>query len=430
MKALTIDAVRHRYVTLQALRWLPVGFIAPLLVLVLVDRGLSLAQVGPVLAVYGVTTAVLELPTGGLADAYGRKPVLLWSAAFGVAFLGSILILDTMAGFIVAAFLGGVSRALDSGPLESWFVDSTRAIDAEADLSRGLSLAGSLDGAALALGAIIGGFLPAFFDGNFDIPVIVAVAFQVIYFVAVAVLMVEPRPSSRPSSREAFAAVPHVVRSGVSLGLHHRHLRRMLAAFVAFGFGLVTVELLWQPRFAELLSDIDTQTGLLGILLAGAFLAAATGAMAAPRLREATGLSTSAALAAATVANGAAIGSLAFAGTTLPTAVLFVASYFFHGVANPYLGELLHEHVPAERRTTMVSVRSLTFQTGGFIGSSLMGAFAQAQGIPAAWIIAGAVVVASSVLYWGIPDRPASASLSEAPGTAPRPGPSERPSPP
>ena len=82
--------------------------------LVLVERGLGLARVGVVMAVYGITTAVLELPTGGLADALGRRPVLLLSSFLATLFMALVLLLRGFGGLCAAAFVGGLSRALDS----------------------------------------------------------------------------------------------------------------------------------------------------------------------------------------------------------------------------------------------------------------------------------------------------------------------------
>ena len=78
---LTVAAAGRRYVGLTALRWLPVGLSVPVTVLLAQSRGLSVAQVGLVFAVYGMVCLVLELPTGGLADAIGRRPVLVLSGS-------------------------------------------------------------------------------------------------------------------------------------------------------------------------------------------------------------------------------------------------------------------------------------------------------------------------------------------------------------
>ena len=69
--------IRRRFVVLLALRWFQTGLKVPVLILLLRGRGLDFTDVGVVVAVYGLTTAVFELPTGGLADVLGRRQVLL-----------------------------------------------------------------------------------------------------------------------------------------------------------------------------------------------------------------------------------------------------------------------------------------------------------------------------------------------------------------
>ena len=88
---MTASEYATRYAMLGGLRWLPVGLTAPVLVLLMTARGLDLAVVGQLLALYSLVVVLLELPTGGLADTIGRRPVLVASsvlAALGSATLG------------------------------------------------------------------------------------------------------------------------------------------------------------------------------------------------------------------------------------------------------------------------------------------------------------------------------------------------------
>ena len=62
---------------LIALRWLPTGLLVPVIVLLAMSRGLSMTEIGLVFAIQGLVVLVLELPTGGLSDALGRRPVLI-----------------------------------------------------------------------------------------------------------------------------------------------------------------------------------------------------------------------------------------------------------------------------------------------------------------------------------------------------------------
>jgi MFS family permease len=73
--AAAVDPIR-RYALLSFLQWLPVGLMMVPMVLLLLERGFTLVEVAFIGAVSSVTVAVLELPTGGLADVVGRRPVL------------------------------------------------------------------------------------------------------------------------------------------------------------------------------------------------------------------------------------------------------------------------------------------------------------------------------------------------------------------
>ena len=144
----------RRFVALTALSWLPTGLTLPVFVILMQDRGLSLGQVGAVAATASVVVMLCELPTGGLADAVGRRPVLLAAAGFNLVALVVTAVAGGPAAFLAAAAVRGVARALESGPLESWFVDSALALDADADIERGLGRAGTATGLSLAAGSL------------------------------------------------------------------------------------------------------------------------------------------------------------------------------------------------------------------------------------------------------------------------------------
>ena len=77
--------LRTRFWLLAGLRWLPTGFIIPVSALLPLERGLTVAEYGAVAATQGFVVLLFELPTGGFADALGRKPVFIASAAVALA---------------------------------------------------------------------------------------------------------------------------------------------------------------------------------------------------------------------------------------------------------------------------------------------------------------------------------------------------------
>lgn len=99
--------------------------------------------------------------------------------------------------------LPGVFRALDSGPLESWYVDAARAAEPGLRLDRALSTGSTVLGLAVAVGAAASGALVAV-TGDPLAPVLAALALQVAGTFAPWALS-EPR-RSRGRVRNAVAA--------------------------------------------------------------------------------------------------------------------------------------------------------------------------------------------------------------------------------
>ena len=407
-------ALRRRFVLLTGLRWAPVGFTAPLLVVLPLSRGLTLEQFGVAMACYAVTTAVLELPTGGLADAVGRRPVLVGSALLGVAVFALMLVADGLALWIAIRVLAGVARALDSGPLEAWYVDGARQLDAGADIRRGLSLAHAVECGGLGLSAVAGGLLPVVSGAGLNATVAAALLAQGAYLAALLVLMTEDRRVGRAAPAAGARRVPAVIRSGLAAGLGRGPVTWLLCASAIWGITMVGLELLWQPRFTDLLAPAADQaaragqaeTGPLGFLMAGGFLAAAAGSALAPRLARAVGGGASRSATAATLAQATAYATLAAAGTVALAAPAFVAVYLLGGTRGPFHQELLHEHVTAEQRSTMLSAASLSMAAGALAASLTVPALVEAAGIPWTWALVAGVLAASSLLYLAVPDRP------------------------
>lgn len=67
------------YILNQSFHWFIIGLFFPIMVLVQLEKGLSLLEVGTTSAIYSATIILLELPTGGMSDSIGRKKVYLIS---------------------------------------------------------------------------------------------------------------------------------------------------------------------------------------------------------------------------------------------------------------------------------------------------------------------------------------------------------------
>ncbi|WP_157553518.1 MFS transporter [Jiangella gansuensis] len=402
MTTLGPETARRRFLLLLALRWLPTGLIIPIVALLPLERGVTLGQLGFVIAAQGFMVLALELPTGGLSDSLGRRPVMVASGVVNVGVLALLFTADGFAAFAVAYALQGVYRALDSGPLEAWYVDTALAHDAAADISRGLSRGGAVVGAAVAAGALGAGGLIALDPlpevDALAVPVLAALVVQVVAVVATAVLMAETRTARGwRAVAGSVRRVPRVVGESIGLLRGSKVLLALICVELSWGFGMVTFESMMPIRLTEVVGDADRAAAIMGPVASAAWGFSAVGAAMVPLLSRRIGVPLTAAL--LRVLQGVTVVGMALFAGPVGLIAAFFATYVMHGASNPMHMTLLHQQVTSAHRTTVASLNSMVSQPAGSIGGIVLMAIAGALSVSAAMAVGAVVLALAAPLY-------------------------------
>ena len=400
--ALDSLGAQRRFLLLRGLRWLPTGLLIPVLVLLLLDRGLSLAQIGLVTAAQGFVVMLLELPTGALADALGRRRVLMAAVSAEIAAVALLVVADNLPALFVVFALQGVYRALDSGPLDAWYVDTAQAADPDADIERGLAHGGVVLGLAISAGSLAGGGLVALGPlGGIDalvLPLLASLALELVHLTAVALLMTEARPVRPVAARGALRSTPTVIRDAIGLVRGSTVLVALVAVEFLWGFGMVAFETFTPARLTDVLNDADRAAAPLGPANAAAWLISAAGALAAPALAARLGAARTGAI--LRVVQGLTVVGIALAAGPIGVLAAYLVTMAVHGAANPVHQGMLHRAVTGpSTRATVISANSLTAQTGGAIGGIALGALADTTTLTTATLAGAAVLAVAAPLY-------------------------------
>lgn len=378
----------------------------PVLVLLPLERGLSVAEVGLALSLQGFVVLGIEVPTGGLADSIGRRRVLLASAVVSFAAVGVFALARDFATLACAACLLGVYRALDSGPLDAWYIDEAQARDPRARLDVGIGWQNTVMGLALGAGSLVSAAVvtwrPVPGVEPLVVPVLLAMAAQVVEAAAIWRLMDERRPggSGDAGLRRLWAdarQTPHTIAAGMRLLRASPVLVALVSVELFWGFGAATFENLFPVRLAEVTVTPESAAAMTGTAVAVGWLASSVGSVSTVRLARRWGLVNIAmpmrVLQAATVVG---MGLL-----TGPDGVLvaYIACYLVHGSSNAAHMTLLHRHATGEVRTTVISLNSMMAQGAGAIGLILLSALAEQVSVPTALYVGAAVLAAAAPLY-------------------------------
>jgi len=371
-------------------------FLGPVYPLFLLSRGLDLLQMNLVLATYLLSIFLFEVPTGAVADVFGRKVSFMLSCALRTVAFGMYSVADSFTDCLLAEFVDAIGTTLATGALDAWAVDGMRAEGHDGPADRLFARAQMITRALMVVGGVVGGYLAsydfsyAWWAGAAGFAVTGILGWQMMY---------DDRPArsaarstaSRPSVRQTIAQ---------GLGIVHAAPVLMLLCGVSFGFVFAgaPAHMLWQPRLQELSGQ---GVWLMGWVWALINLATLLGSWLLPRLLERAPREY--VLLGSTVWRAVCLGFAAAATDFGPALTGYLLTEVGFGLTEPMLQAWMNDHVGDEQRATVLSVRSMFATLGGAIGLACIGFIARGYGIPLAWAAAAGVfaLVAPAFLLFG-----------------------------
>ncbi|MEA4943434.1 MAG: MFS transporter [Propionicimonas sp.] len=404
MIPLNAAAARRIFLLLTVTRWFPVGLVVPVTTLLYLERGLDVAHALTLASVVGLVVFALELPTAGIADTLGRRPVLLAGAVLQVLAAVLYCTADSFWAFTAAAVAMGVFRALDSGPLESWFVDTVHRERPGADVDRTLAQQGAVLGVSIALGSLACGGLvwwhPVQFWSALTLPYVAYAVLAAVHLTMLAMLLREPARHADGRVRAALATVrqvPGTVATGLRLARDNGVLRALLLVEVFWSTAMVVFESFTPIRLGELLADNTRAGALMGPVASVGWAVFALGSGLAGLASARIGVARTALL--ARVLNGLGAVWMGLAGGPAALVVAYLATYGLHGSGGPVYNTLLHREAVASNRTTVLSMASMLGFLAYAIASPLLGWTAATVSTPVAMVAGGGFSVLGALCF-------------------------------
>jgi len=387
-------AVQRTYLLLILLSTLSASFIWGVNTLFLLDAGLSNTQAFAANAFFTLGMVVFEVPTGVVADTWGRRSsYLLGAGTLLVSTLVYLLMWETGAPFwgwaLASAFIG-LGFTFFSGAVEAWLVDALGASGFTGDLDSVFAKGQIVAGSAMLTGSVAGGFIAQQWD--LGVPYILRAVMLGLTFIAALVFMrdigFEPERSRGP-----LGEMKHILRASIDGGLKNRPVRwLMLAAPFTAGVSFYAFYAM-QPYLLELYGD-ETAFGVAG--LAAAIVAGAQigGGMLVPVVRRLFSRRTHALI----FFGGVSVLALIVVGSTdsfwvaigciVVWAIAFAASM-------PMRQSYLNGLIESENRATILSFDSLMGSSGGVVAQPLLGRAADVWSYGTSYLFAAAVQAAA-----------------------------------
>jgi MFS family permease len=410
--------IQRVYLTLLLGNTLAASFIWGINTLFLLDAGLSNLEAFAANAFFTAGMVVFEVPTGVVADIWGRRvSYLLGTLTLSASTLLYWLLWETSAPFwpwAIVSMLLGLGFTFFSGAVEAWLVDALRFAQYEGTLESVMGRGQMVSGAAMLGGSVLGGVIAQ--ATNLGVPFLMRVGvLAAMFFVAQRMMQdlgFTPEPSSSPlrDMRNLFDA-------SLEYGLKNPPVRwMMLAAPFASGVGIYTFYAL-QPYLLELWGNPKAYSvaGLAAAIVAGAQIA---GGYLAPWFRQLFRKRTTALILTA-LGSVAILAALGLTNSFWVALVLLTLWAMVFAAEMPIRQAYLNDMIPSRQRATVLSFDSLMGSSGGVVIQPVLGKTADLYSYSTS-LVTGAVIQLAAVPFLAA-SRREGAAADTATALAPSP---------
>ena len=319
------------------------SLVMPIIVLFYEEQGLGLHEVFVLKSVYSVAAVTLEIPSGYLADVWGRKRCLFWGSV--LFFLGYLLYSFTGAfsAFLCAELLLGAGQTLVNGADSALLYDTAAHYKAEQHYLRYEGRLTMIGNFAEAIAGIFGGLLAAYslrfpFYGQ-----------AIVAFIGIpAALAIREYNHSR-AVRNPAGEMLRIIR--YSLG-ENKVLRYNILFSGIIGAATLTMAWFVQP----ILMQLQTPTSYYGVIWTVLNLTVGIAALYSDRVEQALGMRRSNGLILVVIVGGYA--SLALLPLTYACLAILFLFYIVRGFATPILKGYINQMTFSEMRATVLSIRN------------------------------------------------------------------------
>ena len=336
---------------LKGVTWFMVAM--PIIVIFFQENDLSTTEIMILQAVYSLTIAILEIPSGFFADSYGRKNSILISTFF--SFIGYIL-LSTYSGFneyLIAEILLGIGGSLISGADSAIIYDTLIELDDEDSYTKIEGKNYAIGNFSEAIAGILGGFLAL---SSIYLPVYIQ-TFVIMLSIPIAFSLVEPKRTFKIAT--SLKSILNIVEDTF---IHNKKLKWYIIYSSAMGMTTLSVAWFVQP----FLSTIDMPLTYFGIIWAGLNI------MAGLTSYYSYIFNNSKLLIYISIYMSISLICLGF-NISLFGLFFIALVYLFRGIITPHLRNLININTTSERRATVLSLRSFMIRLSFALTAPLLG---------------------------------------------------------
>jgi MFS family permease len=386
-----MDKIRV-YSIVRLLTAFALGTILPVYVLYFRHYQINLFQIALLASIFEASILIFEMPTGLVADIYGRKISVALSAFVSLASGIFFIFFPFLLGFIIAEILSGLGETLRSGALEAWLVDSLKHEGKEERVKYAFTQGTKYKTFGNLLGLVLGGYL-AWWNVK-----LVWVPFSLIFFILSIFLISKMREEykiEKTISGKIFAKVSETIKKSLTILKSHKLILALLLLVLFSEFSFETISQYWQVHFRE---NLFIKTEYFGWILAISSVITILLIDKVTQLVEKFKYEVSS-LVILQFLFGLSLLVVALTYSPVLAVTFFILLQSFASFKEPIFLDLYNKHIPSEQRATLLSFQSLVGSGGEVLAGLCIGVVALKFGLRITFGLGSAVLLLGLVFF-------------------------------
>lgn len=388
------QSIQAVYLYLVLGNTLAASFIWGINTIFLLDAGLSNFEAFLANAFFTVGMVLFEVPTGIVADTYGRRlSYLLGASTLAIStalYLYMWQIHGPFWGWAASSMFLGLGFTFFSGALEAWLVDALQATKFSGSLESVLAKGQIVGGVAMLTGSFLGGAIAQW--TNLGVPYILRSVVLLINFATAYFLMKDLGFTPKPS-RHPLREMKKIFNNSIDYGLKNPPVRWIMVS-ASFSMGVsIYIFYALQPFLLTLYGDEKAYT-IAGLIASLTALAQIMGGVLAPQIRKLFRQRTSALF----VGMGVTVLLLVLVSQITQFVVALVVIFLWgllFAALMPIRQAYLNGNIPSAQRATVLSFDALMGSAGGVFAQPLLGKVADLASYSTSYFVAACIQAGS-----------------------------------
>ncbi|MCK4427462.1 MAG: MFS transporter [candidate division Zixibacteria bacterium] len=386
-----MDKIRV-YSIVRLLTSFALGTILPVYVLYFRHYQINLFQIALLAAIFEASILIFEMPTGLVADTYGRKISVILSALVSVISGIFFIFFPILFGFIIAGILNGLGETLRSGALEAWLVDSLKHAGKEEKIKYAFAQGTKYRIIGNLSGLILGGYLASL---NMKL---VWIPFTLIFSILCMFLILKMKEEykiGKTISDRILSRISETIKKSLIVIKSQKLIFALLLLALFSEFSFETISQYWQVHLSE---NLSIKTEYFGWILVISSVITILLIDKVTKLSEKFKHEISS-LVILEILFLLSLLVIALTFSPILAILFFVLLQSIVSFKEPIFLDLYNKHIPSEQRATLLSFQSLVGSGGEVLAGLCIGVVALKFGLRITFGLGSVVLFLGLVLF-------------------------------